>query len=253
MSALANNCARLTLSSGRVKIVLLTTDTTHHTYYAWKLSEHFTLQAIWVETRCWTPRFETFHPFEALRDAYERDTLLANIKSTLADLADTRVFESANSHESIAALQALSPDVMVVFGTGKLITQVIGVPSVACLNLHGGNPEQYRGLDTHLWAIYHQDFDNLVTTLHHIDAELDTGEIIYQAQLRLKRDSKLHELRAINTEACISLSLLALSGLQSTGSLPSRKQLTRGRYYSSMPSVLKEDCLRKFERHVAKL
>ena len=236
-----------------MKVVLLTTDTTHHTFFAWKLNARFPLQAIFLETRSVLPCFDTFHPFEDLRDAYERDVLLAGFSSTISNIAETYSFESMNDAESVSALQTLAPDVVIVFGTGKLYMPVVEVASVACLNLHGGNPEEYRGLDTHLWAIYHRDFDNLVTTLHHVDAELDTGDIVMQTQLKFEKDSQLHKLRAINTEVCLNLALLALNSVQSSGWLPSRKQLRRGRYYSFMPSVLKEDCVKKFERCVAKL
>lgn len=233
-----------------MKIVLLTTANAHHTYYAWKLSERFPIQAIFVETRRLSSSFETFHPFEALRETYEQEVLLANCNGSWSDFANTHVIESVNDNESIAALKALSPDVVVIFGTGKVLPQVIAVPSTACLNLHGGNPEHYRGLDTHLWAIYHRDFNNLMTTLHEVDAGLDTGDIVFQTQLKLNKSSKLYELRSINTEACVNMSLLALSSLETNGSWPSRKQLSRGRYYSSMPAILKNDCLKKFEQHV---
>jgi methionyl-tRNA formyltransferase len=239
----------VTSSDRPVKITLMTTDTTHHTYYAWKLSQHFPLQAIFVETRRWAPPFETFHPFEAARDIHEKDVLFANCNGRLSDFAETHVVESVNTNESVAALESLAPDVVIIFGTGKVSTPVIKTAQL-CLNLHGGNPEHYRGLDTHLWAIYHRDFDNLVTTLHQVEPEFDTGDIIFQTQLKLNRDTRLHELRAINTDACVTMSRLALAGLELNGSLPSRKQVSRGRYYSGMPGILKEDCLRKFEQHV---
>lgn len=236
-----------------MNIVILTTETTHHTFYAWRLSQYFPLQAIFVETRCWKPPFETSHSFEDERDNHERSVLLANFKGTLADLSNTHIVESVNSEESISALQAYAPDVLLVFGTGKLHSTVIEIPSAACLNLHGGNPEHYRGLDTHLWAIYHRDFKNLVSTLHKVEAEFDTGEIVSQAQLEVDKNTRLPHLRAINTGACVQMSVQALLSLQSMGSVPSRKQLSRGRYYSSMPSVLKEDCVKKFEHYVSQL
>jgi methionyl-tRNA formyltransferase len=235
-----------------MRTVLLTTDTTHHRFYAWRLSQHFPLQAIVVETRCWKPHFETFHPFEELREQYEQNVLLADFKGAFADLTLTHTVESINSDESVAMLRSYAPDVLLVFGTGKLHPPVIEIPAAVCLNLHGGNPEQYRGLDTHLWAIYHRDFPNLVSTLHQVEPEFDTGAIVAQAQLQLQKDSELYQLRSINTEACVEMSVRALSSLQS-GSLPSRKQMSRGRYYSSMPSVLKEDCLKKFEHYVRRL
>jgi|SRR5215831_19339274 len=236
-----------------MKTVLLTTETTHHTFYAWRLSQYFPLQAIFLETRCLTPSFETFHPFEEQRDKYEQSVLLSDFEGVIADVAETHIVESVNSDESISALQSYAPDVLLVFGTGKLHSSVIEVPAAACLNLHGGNPEHYRGLDTLLWAIYHRDFENLVSTLHKVEPEFDTGEIVSQAQLKLEKHTRLHELRAINTRACVQMSVQALSSLQVMGSVPSRKQLSRGRYYSNMPSVLKDDCLRKFEQHVGRL
>jgi methionyl-tRNA formyltransferase len=236
-----------------LKTILLTTDTAHHRYYILELIKRFSLQAVFVETRSLVAPFETFHPFEKMRDEYESDVLLAGAKTTLTDMAETRMFESVNSKESVDALRSLAPDVVIVFGTGKLFAPAIESPSIACLNLHGGNPEHYRGLDSHLWAVYHRDFDNLVTTLHYVDAAFDTGDIVAQTQLRLTKGMRLFQLRSINTHACVDLSLFALASLDATGRLPCRKQVLTGRYYSFMPSVLKEECVKKFSRHVSPL
>jgi len=236
-----------------MKVVLLTTDTTHHTYFAWKLNEVFPLHAVFLETKGIIPHFETFHPFEALRDAYERETLLKDFDGTINDVTDTRNFESMNSEKCVFALQVLKPDIVIVFGTGKLHMPLIRMASFACLNLHGGNPERYRGLDTHLWAIYHNDFNDLVTTLHYVDANLDTGDIVLQSELEFESSTKLYQIRAINTKVCVNLLLIALNAFQSIGCLPSRKQVACGRYYSFMPAVLKEDCAKKFNRYVCDL
>lgn len=239
--------------SAPLRIVLLTTNTSHHLYYAWQVRERFPLHAIWLENRSATCPFDTFHPFERERDAYEREVLLRGFSGGWADLAKTHEAGSFNDADTVSALRSLQPEVVLVFGACKLAEPVIRTASVACLNLHGGNPEQYRGLDTHLWTIYHRDFDNLVTTLHHVDANLDTGAIVLQAQLPIDRATHLHELRLINTQVCLDLSLMALEALCARGRLPARRQAQRGRYYSFMPAVLKADCLCKFERHTAAL
>jgi methionyl-tRNA formyltransferase len=235
-----------------VKLALLTTDTPHHAWYAWKLHERFPLRAVWLERRAAAAPFPTAHPFEAERDAWERATLLAGWPG-FAALCAVRETDSMNDPPATAALHDLAPEVVLVFGTGRLDPAVIAAPRLACLNLHGGHPEHYRGLDSHLWAIYHGDWDNLVTTLHHVDAGLDTGDVVAQTQLRLGRASRLAELRAASTRACLELSLLALERLAATGAVPSRRQVQRGRYYSWMPAVLKDECVRKFARHVATL
>ncbi len=234
-------------------MVLLTTDTTHHLYFAWKLNEQFPLRAIVLERERPLPPFETFHPLEKLRDDYERAILLAGGPPSWTDVTEIRECKCVNDADALAAIHNFRPEIIIVFGTGKLAEQLISAASEACLNLHGGNPEHYRGLDTHLWTIYHEDFENLVTTLHHVDSGIDTGDIVFQAALVFDRKTELQELRAINTKACVQLSLLALHSLRTQGLLPCRKQVQRGRYYSFMPSALKEECLRKFRRHTDKL
>src|SRR6185312_14163853 len=108
-------------------------------------------------------------PYEAERDAH--DASLLNGTESFSDLADTWIVESLN--DSPDPLRALKPDVLLDFGTGKLSPEVLAVPRLAALNLHGGDPERYRGLDTHLWAVCQLDFEALVTTIHHMDATLD--------------------------------------------------------------------------------
>ncbi|HVN59793.1 MAG TPA: formyltransferase family protein [Gaiellaceae bacterium] len=232
-----------------MRVALLTTDTSHHAYYAWKLAERFPLAAIVLETDPIVPPFEVAHPFEERRDAFEREHL-AGFGGPLTELA--QVHEAPRVAEAEALLRALSPDAAIVFGTRIVPPDVASISSV-CLNLHGGNPEHYRGLDTHLWAIYHGDFANLVTTLHVVDDGLDTGAIVAQTSPALYRGMELHELRVANTQACVELTGLALDALEANGRVPARPQLQRGRYYSFMPSVLKERCVERFAIHTAGL
>lgn len=233
-----------------MRIAFLTTETAHHTYYAWKVAERFPLSAVVVETAVLAAPFETFHPFETKRDEHEREVLLGAVGGTLADVAQVHTVENVN--EALPTLQATSPDVVLVFGTGLLLPETIAA-APTCLNLHGGDPEEYRGLDTHLWAVYHGDFGALVTTLHHVSEELDVGDIAYREPVPLRRDMPLHELRARNTDVCVDLTLRALDELAASGSAPRRRQSRRGRYYSFMPAVLKERCVMQFARHTASL
>lgn len=232
-----------------VRVTLLTTDTAHHRYFAAALAERGLLERIVEETTSLTPPFDTFHPFEALRDEHER-AVLPGATTPLHEIAETqRVARADDAAETLARLR---PQAIVVFGTSRIGPALIGAADAACLNLHGGNPEEYRGLDTHLWAIYHRDFANIVTTLHHVDAGLDTGDVVGLAPLPLRRDMRLHELREANARVCVDLTLRALADLDE-GRGERRPQTRRGRYYSFMPAVLKERCVEIFERHAASL
>ena len=235
-----------------MRIAILTTDTTHHRYFVWRLAQVFPIAAIFLETLRSTPKFPVLHPFETLRDAYESEVLLSSAPATFGAIADSRETTTMNDPGAISALEKLGIDVAIVFGTGKLKADILNLGIKHFLNLHGGNPEFYRGLDSHLWAIYHRDFGGLVTTLHHVAPQFDTGDIIMAKGFDVPRGTELHQLRGINTDACVDLCAAALSVVDKLGHLPSRPQAANGRYYSAMPAVLKEECVTNFNRFASR-
>jgi len=230
-------------------LTLLTTDTPHHRYFAREMSNAGLLGGVVLETSAAKPPFETFHPFEARRDEYEREVLLGGESAEFSEFAPVRRAADINDAEVVADLHRTAPAFVMVFGTRKLAQKTIGSARIACLNLHGGDPRQYRGLDTHLWAIYHGDFAGLVTCLHHVDLELDTGDIVDCRPIPIARGMELHELRAANTRVCVELAKRALS----SETAKRVRQAAKGRYYSFMPGCLKELCLAKFRRHADSL
>lgn len=236
-----------------MKTILLTTDTAHHLYFASKLGHRFSIELIIMETKKINHSFECYHPYEEARALYEKEYLADHSCTRFEDVAEAIYLNDINFEEGLTLLNKYSPELILVFGTGKLTAAVIEQAGTVCLNLHGGNPECYRGLDSHLWAVYHNDYKNLITTLHHVDKNLDTGPIVFQDSIKINKDVKFHQLRMANTEVCLNLAILALNTLNSNGRLPAREQVQSGRYYSAMPAVLKGICLKKYEGYIEKL
>ncbi|RMF82810.1 MAG: hypothetical protein D6744_05685 [Planctomycetota bacterium] len=239
----------MTWSDSDVRIALLTTETAHHAWYARALAEHYAPVLIACETDAPRPPFDAAHPFERERDAYERDVLLGGRPTRFAEIARTCQSPNINDEAVGAALRDARPDAVLVFGTTRLRAPLLSICPDRVLNLHGGDPEEYRGLDTHLWAVYHGDFEALVTTLHHVDADLDTGDIVARATVPLSHNMPLSHLRAANTRVCLELTLAALAAFERVGRFPAHRQRRRGRYYSHMPAVLKPICVDKFARY----
>lgn len=236
-----------------MRTVLLTTETSHHAYFAGRVAERFPWSAIFIETHASSAPFETHHPFEDRRDSFEREVLLSRGVRSMAEAGPCRTFDSLNTPAAVEALCLTRPDVVIDFGTGKLEDGARSAGRLANLNLHGGNLETYRGLDSHLWAIYHGEFNQLMTTLHRLAAGLDTGDIVSQGGLGLRRGMELHELRSENTRMCVGLVLTALETCERIGAVPARSPVGLGRYYSFMPAVIKEQVVRKFHAHTATL
>lgn len=236
-----------------MKLAVLTTETPHHAFFVRELAKTAGIELVVIERRRPHFPFETHHPFEEERDAYERQAWFGGQDVRVKDLAPTLETDSANDGASVRRLAEARPDLILVFGTGRLSPEVIRIGPEAILNLHGGDPEEYRGLDTHLWAIYHGDFSGLVTTLHRVNEGLDDGDIVAQEAVPVARGMRLHELRRWNTEVCVRLARAPIQALAEGRGLPSRRQQRRGRYYSAMPAVLKEICRTRFESHTSKL
>lgn len=236
-----------------MRLVILTTDTPHHAFFVREIAKRFSETRVMCETKVVKAPFETAHPFEMTREEDENRVWFGGTTRSVANFAPTESIADLNDRSAVAQLVQHTPDAIVVFGTGRLKTPVLTIQPQLTLNLHGGDPEEYRGLDSHLWAIYHRDFAALSTALHRITPELDDGEIVAQAAIPLRRNMRLHELRRANTEICLELTLTALQTAMATGNVQSRPQRRKGRYYSFMPTPLKEICRARFERYTARL
>jgi methionyl-tRNA formyltransferase len=232
-----------------MKIFILTTETLHHAFFVHALNMAFGNIMVFCEHPTAGSSRHIQHQYEHERDRYERQLWFNGDYVHLADIADTKVFTSMNKPEALQALREYQSDVVFVFGTGLLNNQCIALFPNRIFNLHGGNPEEYRGLDSHLWAIYHKDFTGLVSTLHRLDAGLDTGEIVLQGSLPIKLNMPLYALRAVNTEICVKLATATMDMIIRNGDVVSRPQRRIGRYYSAMPTELKETCRKYFEAY----
>ena len=107
---------------------------------------------------------------------------------------------------SITYIKKLKPTHILCFGISKLEKKFIkSFPNVLISNLHGGDPEYYRGLDGLLWAMYEKNFSKLFTTHHVLKTRLDTGPIISKKKIKISKDFELEKLRYINTLNCVDL------------------------------------------------
>jgi len=236
-----------------MRVLVLTTDTTHHAHFVRELSAHHPNLRVLVETAGIKAPFDVHHPFELEREKYESQVWFREKKVAVDEFAETVSCENVNQPDAIQHILDFQPEATVVFGTRKLSPSVIAAAGQNLMNLHGGDPEFYRGLDSHLWAIYHNDFANLITTLHAVNEVLDDGTIIDSRPIALNRGMKLHELRRRNTECAVRMACYAIRELEDTGKTARRAQRQVGRYYSFMPTVLKAVCVAKFERYCANL
>jgi len=236
-----------------MRLIILTTGSVRRRYFVQTLQSSIPVTRVFVETGELIPPFETFHTLEDQSKEYEKNRWFNGRSPKFDDIASTEYFRSLNDPEAVRAIAATRPDMMIVFGTKKLSPSVINICPLAAFNVHTGDPEQYRGLDAHLWSIYHRDFDLLVVTIQRLALELDQGEIVAKAPVSITPGMRMYQLRSASTEAITGLFQQVMAEFQSRGKLEARPQQTIGRYYSFMPSVLKELCTKRFEKFTSSL
>ncbi len=78
----------------------------------------------------------------------------------------------------LAQLQQTQADAFVVVAYGQILSpQILAMPRLGCINVHGSLLPQYRGAAPIQWAVYHGEAETGITTMQ-MDAGLDTGPIL---------------------------------------------------------------------------
>ncbi|MEO6871568.1 MAG: methionyl-tRNA formyltransferase [Chthoniobacterales bacterium] len=86
---------------------------------------------------------------------------------------------------AVAEIRALAPDVIVVMAYGQILPKsVLGIPRLACLNLHASLLPRHRGAAPIQAAIAAGDEETGITVMY-MDEGLDTGDILSRVSLTI--------------------------------------------------------------------
>jgi methionyl-tRNA formyltransferase len=84
---------------------------------------------------------------------------------------------SAEAPPALGAVRQLAPDLILSVFYGRIFREpMISLPRLGTLNLHFGLLPEYRGNRPMPWAMINDDLPGM--TLHHVDAGIDSGDII---------------------------------------------------------------------------
>ncbi|MFB2934744.1 methionyl-tRNA formyltransferase [Aerosakkonemataceae cyanobacterium BLCC-F154] len=84
--------------------------------------------------------------------------------------------------ETLNLLQATAADVFVVVAYGQILSQeILDMPKIGCVNVHGSILPKYRGAAPIQWCLYHGEKETGITTML-MDAGMDTGAMLLKAE-----------------------------------------------------------------------
>ena len=98
------------------------------------------------------------------------------------------------NEEFIEIVKNLKPDVICVVAYGKILPkEILDIPELGCINVHGSLLPEYRGAAPIQWAVLNGDKTTGVTTMY-MDVGMDTGDMILKQEVEIGEDETTGEL-----------------------------------------------------------
>ena len=99
-----------------------------------------------------------------------------------------------NNPEFVEQLKNINPDVICVVAYGKIIPkEILDIPRLGCINVHGSLLPKYRGAAPIQWAVLNGDKETGITTMF-MDVGMDTGDMINKEVVQIGDDETTGEL-----------------------------------------------------------
>ncbi len=141
-----------------------------------------------------------------------------------------------NNPEFIAEIKNLEPDVICVVAYGKILPkELLDIPRLGCINVHGSLLPKYRGAAPIQWAVLNGDKTTGITTMY-MDVGMDTGDMILKQEVEIGEDETTGELWNRLAEIGGKLLVDTLELIEK-GEAPREKQ---GEEYTMAPMLNKE-------------
>lgn len=184
-------------------IGVLTSTHRRHIYFANYLVSHLPVSVVVSEQKSAEPREVGLNASESklLQNYFdERERTEIEMLPNADDFIKTDKVEilrvgagAINNSDTIHVLESRGIDTLAVFGTGLLKEPLLSSYSSRIVNIHLGVSPYYRGSATNFWAMYNEDLHLVGSTIHFIDAGVDTGDIICHVLAIPKPDDSPHE------------------------------------------------------------
>ena len=99
-----------------------------------------------------------------------------------------------NNDSFIDEMKNLKPDVICVVAYGKILPkEILEIPKLGCINVHGSLLPKYRGAAPIQWAVINGEKQTGITTMY-MDVGMDTGDMILKEVVDIGEDETTGEL-----------------------------------------------------------
>lgn len=224
----------------RPKAIILTSTFLRHQYVVNQLATFIDVIGVWQEEKSFVPEryagsdddLAIITAHFAARDRSETAWFGAHDTLRLETGATHRRGPSdfINSPGALDDMARLSPDVVLVFGTGLLRAPIVEQFSGRIINLHLGLSPYYRGAGTNFWPLVNREPEFVGATVHYLDLGIDTGPMLAHARPDIAHDDGPHDVGNKAIVAAVPV-LAAAAAAHVDGQTRGVPQASSGRLY----------------------
>lgn len=111
-----------------------------------------------------------------------------------AELEVEEPLKLKNNEEIMNKIKEKNPDIICVVAYGKIIPkEILELPKIGCINVHGSLLPKYRGAAPIQWAVINGDKKTGVTTMF-INEKMDEGDMLLKKEVKIGEDETLGEV-----------------------------------------------------------
>jgi folate-dependent phosphoribosylglycinamide formyltransferase PurN len=154
-----------------------------------------------------------------------------------------------NSPELREFLKSIKPDIIAVLGSSIIKPEMISLPAAAMINIHSGLSPYYRGTWSYGWPLVNKEPEYIGVTVHHVNAGIDTGDIIYQTRPLLEKDDDLNSIFLKVIAEGIEIMVKAIDEISNKGDMSYQQPGKIGRLYQmkDFNAGVARTCLKNLE------
>lgn len=142
--------------------------------------------------------------------------------------------ENVNSAVIKECLMKIKPDLVISAHLRKILhKEIFSQASKGAINVHPSLLPKYRGLSPQHQAILHGDEESGVT-IHYIDEDVDTGEIIIQKKFPVSKDEYIIQVQSKMLDIYKEIVVEALNLIENKSFKPVKQDMSEQSYFGPL-------------------
>jgi methionyl-tRNA formyltransferase len=142
--------------------------------------------------------------------------------------------ENVNAEKIKEHLKRIKPELIIAVHLRKLLSrEIFSQAARGAINVHPSLLPKYRGLSPQHQAILHGDNDSGVT-VHFIDADADTGEIIIQKKFPVSKEEYILDVQSKMLGIYKTIVVEAINRLEDVSFKPKKQDLSQVSYFGPL-------------------